>query len=73
LANRRGVYLVPTMQMTQEDPAELRAGTLPRQAVRKFRRDYQQILDAQRLIAESNFQIVYGTDCGMFRFSHGIR
>jgi imidazolonepropionase-like amidohydrolase len=73
LAIRGGVYLVPTMQMTQEDLGELRAGTLPSQAVWKFRRDYQQILDAQRLIAESNVKIAYGTDCGMFPFSHGIR
>jgi imidazolonepropionase-like amidohydrolase len=73
LATRGGVYLVPTMQMTQEDLAELRAGTLPSQAVWKFRRDYQQILDTQRLIAESDVQIAYGTDCGMFPFSHGIR
>jgi imidazolonepropionase-like amidohydrolase len=73
LATRGGVYLVPTMQMTQEDLAELRAGTLPSQAVWKFRRDHPQILDAQRLIAESNVKIAYGTDCGMFPFSHGIR
>jgi imidazolonepropionase-like amidohydrolase len=73
LARRGGVYIVPTMQMTQEDLAQMRAGTLPQQAVWKFTRDNQQILQAQRLIAASDVKIAYGTDCGMFPFSHGIR
>jgi len=37
---------VPTMQLTQEDLGELQAGTLPCQAVWKFSRDNQQILDS---------------------------
>ena len=70
---RRGAYIVPTMQMTQEDLGELHAGTLPCQAVWKFSRDNQAILDAQRLIASSDAKVAFGTDCGMFPFSHGIR
>ncbi|HET8602040.1 MAG TPA: amidohydrolase family protein [Segeticoccus sp.] len=71
-ATRAGAYLVPTMQMTQEDLAQLRAGTLPEQAVWKFRRDHQQILDSQRIMAASDVKVAFGTDCGMFAFSHGI-
>ncbi|WP_127128761.1 amidohydrolase family protein [Georgenia sp. SYP-B2076] len=73
MAARAGVYIVPTMQMTQEDLAALRAGTLPGQAVWKFRRDHEAILEAQRLIAASDVKIAFGTDCGMFPFGHGIR
>lgn len=72
MAERAGTFVVPTMQMTQEDLAALRAGTLPNQAVWKFRRDSEKILASQRLIAASNVKIAYGTDCGMFPFSHGI-
>lgn len=72
LAAGAGAYIVPTMQMTQEDLGELRAGTLPCQAVWKFRRDSSQILDSQRLLASSDVKVAYGTDCGMFPFSHGI-
>ena len=60
------------MQMTQEDLHELQAGTLPCQAVWKFRRDNEKILASQRLLAGSQVKIAYGTDCGMFPFSHGI-
>ena len=73
MASRGGAYIVPTMQMTQEDLGELRAGTLPCQAVWKFSRDNQRILDAQRLVTSSDAKIAFGTDCGMFPFSHGIR
>ncbi len=72
MAEQAGSYVVPTMQMTQEDLHELRAGTLPCQAVWKFRRDNEKILASQRLLAGSNVKIAYGTDCGMFSFSHGI-
>ena len=72
MARTAGTYLVPTMQMTQEDLAALAAGTLPHQAVWKFGRDNQQILESQRLMASSDVKIAYGTDCGMFPFSHGI-
>jgi imidazolonepropionase-like amidohydrolase len=72
MAERAGSYIVPTMQMTQEDLQELQAGTLPRQAVWKFRRDNQNILKSQRLLAGSQVKIAYGTDCGMFPFRHGI-
>ena len=73
LATSGGSYIVPTMQMTQEDLGELRAGTLPCQAVWKFSRDNQAIVDAQRLMASSDVKLAFGTDCGMFPFSHGIR
>jgi imidazolonepropionase-like amidohydrolase len=73
MAHTRGTYIVPTMQMTQEDLGELRAGTLPCQAVWKFSRDNQAIIDSQQLIAASNVKVAFGTDCGMFPFSHGIR
>ncbi len=72
MAEHAGSYIVPTMQMTQEDLHELQAGTLPCQAVWKFRRDNQKILASQRLLAQSQVKIAYGTDCGMFPFSHGI-
>jgi len=72
MAERAGSYVVPTMQMTQEDLHELQAGTLLCQAVWKFRRDNEKILAAQRLLAGSQVKIAYGTDCGMFPFSHGI-
>ncbi|MGH3266738.1 MAG: amidohydrolase family protein, partial [Trebonia sp.] len=73
MATRAGTYVVPTMQMTQEDLGELRAGTLPDQAVWKFRRDSRRILEAQRMLAASDVKVAFGTDCGMFPFSHGIR
>lgn len=72
MAERSGTYVVPTMQMTQEDLHELEAGNLPHQAVWKFRRDNEKILASQRLLAGSHVKIAYGTDCGMFPFSHGI-
>jgi imidazolonepropionase-like amidohydrolase len=72
MATQAGVYLVPTMRMTLEDLDALHAHTLPCQAVWKFSRDNQHILESQRLIAASDVKIAYGTDCGMFPFSHGI-
>ncbi len=72
MAANAGSYVVPTMQMTQEDLHELQAGTLPCQAVWKFRRDNEKILSSQRQLAASQVKIAYGTDCGMFPFSHGI-
>jgi imidazolonepropionase-like amidohydrolase len=72
MAERAGSYIVPTMQMTQEDLHDLQAGTLPCQAVWKFRRDNENILKSQRLLTGSKAKIAYGTDCGMFPFSHGI-
>ncbi len=72
MAKDAGTYVVPTMQMTQEDVHALHNHTLPCQAVWKFSRDNQQITESQRLIAGSDVKIAYGTDCGMFPFSHGI-
>jgi imidazolonepropionase-like amidohydrolase len=72
MAVERGAFIVPTMQMTQEDLAALEAGALPDQAVWKFRRDSGRILSSQRLIAESEAKVAFGTDCGMFPFEHGV-
>ena len=72
MAARGGAYIVPTMQMTQEDLGELREGMLPCQAVWKFSRDNRRIVDAQRLVASSEAKVAFGTDCGMFPFSRGI-
>lgn len=72
MVERAASFIVPTMQMTQEDLHGLAAGTLPCQAVWKFRRDNEQILASQRLLAGSRVRIAYGTDCGMFPFSRGI-
>jgi imidazolonepropionase-like amidohydrolase len=72
MAEKAGSFIVPTMQMTQEDLHELHAGTLPCQAVWKFRRDNEKIFASQKLLARSEVKIAYGTDCGMFPFSHGI-
>ena len=72
MARNAGSYVVPTMQMTREDLRALHDHTLPCQAVWKFGRDNQQILQSQRLIAGSDVKIAYGTDCGMFPFEHGI-
>ena len=51
MAEHAGVFVVPTMQMTQEDLHQLHSGTLPCQAVWKFRRDNEKILASQRLLA----------------------
>jgi imidazolonepropionase-like amidohydrolase len=72
MAAQSGVFVVPTMQMTQEDLHQLQEGSLPCQAVWKFRRDNEKILASQRLLAATSVKVAYGTDCGMFPFSHGI-
>lgn len=73
MAADAGVFIVPTMQMTQEDLRQLDAGTLPSQAVWKFERDSEQILQSQRIIAAGDAEVVFGTDCGMFPFENGIK
>ena len=72
MAERAGAFLVPTMQMTREDKALMQTGKLPEQAGWKFRRDVAAIEAAQKRMAQSTVKIAYGTDCGMFPFSHGI-
>jgi imidazolonepropionase-like amidohydrolase len=72
MAEQAGAFLVPTMQMTREDKALMKAGKLPEQAGWKFRRDVAAIEAAQQRMARSTAKIAYGTDCGMFPFSHGI-
>ncbi|MGM0700527.1 MAG: amidohydrolase family protein [Actinomycetota bacterium] len=73
MAAEAGVFIVPTMQMTQEDLQQLNDGTLPDQAVWKFSRDSEQILASQRLVASGDAEVVFGTDCGMFPFDHGVK
>ena len=72
MAEKAGAFLVPTMQMTREDKTMLKAGKLPMQATWKFRRDVDEIERAQKRIVTSRTHVAYGTDCGMFPFSHGI-
>lgn len=72
MAEKNGAFLVPTMQMTREDKVLLEAHRLPAQATWKFSRDVDAIETAQRRMANSHAKIAYGTDCGMFPFSHGI-
>jgi imidazolonepropionase-like amidohydrolase len=72
MAEQSGAFLVPTMQMTREDKALLKAGKLPMQATWKFQRDVDEIERAQKRIVRSKAPVAYGTDCGMFPFSHGI-
>jgi imidazolonepropionase-like amidohydrolase len=72
MAAQSGAFVVPTMQMTQEDLHQLQEGSLPCQAIWKFRRDNEKILASQRLLAATSVKVAYGTDCGMFPFSHGI-
>jgi hypothetical protein len=72
MSAQSGVFVAPTMQMTQEDLHQLQEESLPCQAVWKFRRDNEKILASQRLLAATGVKVAYGTDCGMFPFSHGI-
>jgi len=72
MAEQAGAFLVPTMQMTREDKAMLKAGKLPMQAAWKFRRDVDEIERAQKRIVTSTAHVAYGTDCGLFPFDHGI-
>ena len=72
MAEKAGAFLVPTMQMTREDKAMLKARKLPMQAAWKFQRDVDEIERAQKRIVTSKAPVAYGTDCGMFPFSHGI-
>ena len=72
MAEKAGSFLVPTMQMTREDKALMKAGKLPEHAVWKFRRDVAEIEKAQKRIARSKAKVAFGTDCGMFPFSEGV-
>jgi imidazolonepropionase-like amidohydrolase len=71
MAEDAGTFIVPTMQMTAEDLEALRQGRLASYTAAKIERDAEQILQSQRRIASSTAKIAYGTDCGMFPFSHG--
>ena len=72
MAEQKGAFLVPTMQMTREDKLLLKSGKLPMQATWKFQRDVDEIERAQKRIVTSKAPVAYGTDCGMFPFRHGI-
>src|SRR5512142_2216066 len=39
---------------------------------RELSKGHEKILAAQKLLTASRVKIAYGTDCGMFPFSHGI-
>ncbi len=71
MAEDAGTFIVPTMQMTAEDIQALHEGRLTSYTAAKIERDAEQIIEAQRRIAASRVKIAYGTDCGMFPFSHG--
>ncbi|MDA8355664.1 MAG: amidohydrolase family protein [Actinomycetota bacterium] len=71
MAEDAGSFIVPTMQMTAEDLQALHEGRLTPYTAAKIERDAEQILQSQRRIAASGVKIAYGTDCGMFPFSHG--
>jgi imidazolonepropionase-like amidohydrolase len=71
MAEDAGTFIVPTMQMTTEDLQALHQGRLTSYTAAKIERDAEQILDSQRRIGASRAKIAYGTDCGMFPFSHG--
>ena len=69
----QGAFLVPAMEMTRQDKSMLKAGKLPKQAVWKFSRDLDENEKSQRRMTASHARIAFGTDCGMFPFSQGIR
>ena len=71
MAEDAGTFIVPTMQMTAEDLQSLNQGRLTSYTAAKIERDVEQIIQSQRRIAASRVKIAYGTDCGMFPFSHG--
>jgi imidazolonepropionase-like amidohydrolase len=72
MAERSSVFVVPTMQMNQEDLRRFDEGEVSGQPARKLDRDHDRVLAAQRRVAASNAKIAYGTDCGMIPFDHGI-
>src|SRR5512142_3304558 len=39
---------------------------------RELSKGHEKILAAQKLLTASRVKVAYGTDCGMFPFSHGI-
>src|ERR1043165_51532 len=61
MAERAGSYIVPTVQMTQEDLHQLHAARLPCQAVRKFHRDNELIFVSQKLLTGRNVNLASGT------------
>jgi imidazolonepropionase-like amidohydrolase len=72
MAEQAGVFVVPTMQMNQEDLRSFEQGEVSGSPQRKLRRDHDQVLAAQRRVAASDVKIAYGTDCGFIPFDDGI-
>ncbi len=72
MAEQAGAFVVPTMQMNQDDIDKLHRGELPEQAAAKLRRDSHAVLASQRRIADSDVKIAFGTDCGLIPFDDGI-
>jgi imidazolonepropionase-like amidohydrolase len=73
MAERAGVFVVPTMAMNQSDIDKLHGGELPEQAAVKLRRDSEAVLASQRRIAASNVKIAFGTDSGLIPFEQGVQ
>lgn len=67
-----GVFVVPTMQMNQEDLRSFEEGEVRGSPARKLSRDHDSVIAAQRRVAASDVKIAYGTDCGFIGFDDGI-
>ena len=72
IAEDAGVFVVPTMQMNQEDLRSFEQGQVSGSPARKLSRDHDQVIAAQRRVAASEVKVAYGTDCGFIGFDDGI-
>jgi imidazolonepropionase-like amidohydrolase len=72
MAEAAGVFVVPTMEMNQEDLRRFDAGEVSGRPARKLGRDHDEVIAAQRRLATSDVKVAYGTDCGLIPFSRGI-
>jgi len=64
MATQRGVFVVPTMQMNQEDLRSFEHGEVTGSPARKLGRDHDEVIATQRRVAASEVKITFGTDCG---------
>ena len=72
MATQAGTYVVPTMQMNQEDLRSVERGELSGSPARKLSRDHDEVIAAQRRVAASEVKIAFGTDCGFIPFDDGV-
>jgi imidazolonepropionase-like amidohydrolase len=72
MAVRTGVFVVPTMQMNQEDLRSFEKGEVGGSPARKLSRDHDEVAAAQRRVAASDVKVAYGTDCGFIPFDDGV-